>query len=172
MKEPTGQGEVPRCKEVHDHCRCWRADRYGVRAWKYHLGVQAAETELEIAVCHCPPGASKWNKIEYRLFSFISINWRGKSLTNMRTIVELISATQPSPDLSFRHHTTRTGTRKVSRSPMLTLRQSESSNTTSGGNGTMPFCPRLRHNSVNLGPYLTVALRYLGPHPARVQGNP
>jgi len=44
-------------------------------------------------VCHYPPGTSKWNKIEHRLFSFISINWRGRPLTDIRTIVELIAAT-------------------------------------------------------------------------------
>ncbi len=66
---------------------------YRVRAWKAHLAKLAAETGLRITVLHYPPGTSKWNKIEHRLFSFISINWRGKSLTDMRTIVELISAT-------------------------------------------------------------------------------
>jgi hypothetical protein len=66
---------------------------YRVRAWKWHLARLAAETGLTITVCHYPPGTSKWNKIEHRLFSFISINWRGKPLTDLRTIVELISAT-------------------------------------------------------------------------------
>ena len=64
-----------------------------VRAWKWHLAKLAAETGLEIVVCHYPPGTSKWNKIEHRLFSFITINWRGKPLTDMRTIIELIAAT-------------------------------------------------------------------------------
>jgi hypothetical protein len=53
----------------------------------------ADETELEIAVCHFPPGTSKWNKIEHRLFSFISQNWRGKPLASHETIVNLIAAT-------------------------------------------------------------------------------
>jgi len=66
---------------------------YRVHAWKWQLAQFAAETGLEITVCHYPPGTSKWNKIEHRLFSFISTNWRGQPLTDMRTIVELIGAT-------------------------------------------------------------------------------
>ena len=64
---------------------------YRLRAWKVHLAALAAETGLDITVCHYPPGTSKWNKIEHRLFSFISMNWRGRSLTDIRTIIELIS---------------------------------------------------------------------------------
>ena len=73
---------------------------YRVRAWKWHLARLAAETGLEITVCHYPPGTSKWNKIEHRLFSFISINWRGKPLTDIRTIVELIGATTTTTGLT------------------------------------------------------------------------
>jgi hypothetical protein len=71
-----------------------------VRAWKWHLARLAAETGLEITVCHYPPGTSKWNKIEHRLFSFISMNWRGRPLTDIRTIVELIAATTTKTGLS------------------------------------------------------------------------
>ena len=71
-----------------------------VRAWKYHLGLLAAETGLAITVCHYPPGTSKWNKIEHRLFSFISINWRGRPLTDIRTIVELINSTTTKTGLT------------------------------------------------------------------------
>ena len=53
-----------------------------------------------ITVCHYPPGTSKWNKIEHRLFSFISMNWRGRPLTDIRTIVELISATTTKTGLT------------------------------------------------------------------------
>lgn len=73
---------------------------YRVRAWKWHLARLAAETGLRITVCHYPPGTSKWNKIEHRLFSFISINWRGRPLTDIRTIVELIGATTTSTGLT------------------------------------------------------------------------
>ncbi len=71
-----------------------------VRAFKYHLSQLAAETGLSITVCHYPPGTSKWNKIEHRLFSFISLNWRGRSLTDLRTIVELIAATKTKAGLT------------------------------------------------------------------------
>jgi len=64
-----------------------------VRLWKLELQQLADETGLEIAVCHFPPGTSKWNKIEHRLFSFISQNWRGKPLVSHEVIVNLIAAT-------------------------------------------------------------------------------
>ena len=73
---------------------------YRVRAWKWHLAKLATETGLTITVCHYPPGTSKWNKIEHRLFSFISMNWRGQSLTDIRTIVELIAATSTTSGLT------------------------------------------------------------------------
>jgi transposase len=75
---------------------------YRVRAWKLELAKLAEETGLEITVCHYPPGTSKWNKIEHRLFSFITMNWRGRPLTSYRTIVELISATTNEKGLKVR----------------------------------------------------------------------
>ena len=64
-----------------------------VRLWKWELQQLADETGLEISVCHFPPGTSKWNKIEHRLFSFISQNWRGKPLISHEVIINLIAAT-------------------------------------------------------------------------------
>ena len=64
-----------------------------VRLWKLELQKLADETGLEISVCHFPPGTSKWNKIEHRLFSFITKNWRGKPLVSHEVIVNLIAAT-------------------------------------------------------------------------------
>ena len=72
---------------------------YRVRAWKVELAKLAAETGLTITVIHYPPGTSKWNKIEHRMFSFISMNWRGRPLTSYRTIVELIGATTTTKGL-------------------------------------------------------------------------
>jgi hypothetical protein len=66
---------------------------YRLRLWKYELGRLAAESGLAITVCHLPPGTSKWNKIEHRLFSHISTNWRGRPLTSHEVIVDLIGAT-------------------------------------------------------------------------------
>jgi transposase len=74
---------------------------YRLRAWKVELARLAKETGLRITVCHYPPGTSKWNKIEHRMFSFITMNWRGKPLTSLRTIIELISATSTSTWLSI-----------------------------------------------------------------------
>ena len=66
---------------------------YRTRAWKTGLAALAAETGLDITVCHFPPGTSKWNKIEHRLFSAISMNWRGRPLTSHEVIVQTIAAT-------------------------------------------------------------------------------
>jgi len=66
---------------------------YRRRLWKVELGRLAAETRLAITVCHFPPGTSKWNKIEHRLFSAISMNWRGRPLTSYEVMVELIGST-------------------------------------------------------------------------------
>jgi hypothetical protein len=65
-----------------------------LRAWKLGLQSLADEIAMAITVCHYPPGTSKWNKIEHRLFSFISINWRGRPLVNYETVVNLIGATK------------------------------------------------------------------------------
>jgi len=67
---------------------------YRLRAWKLGLQSLADEIALPITVCHYPPGTSKWNKIEHRLFSFISLNWRGRPLVNYETMVNLIGATK------------------------------------------------------------------------------
>lgn len=73
-----------------------------VRLWKVELQKLADELKLPITVCHLPPGTSKWNKIEHRLFSFITINWRGKPLRSYRTIVQLIAATTTDAGLKVR----------------------------------------------------------------------
>ena len=66
---------------------------YRTRLWKVELAGLAVETGLAITVCHLPPGTSKWNKIEHRLFSHISMNWRGRPLTSHEVIVQTIAAT-------------------------------------------------------------------------------
>lgn len=70
-----------------------------LRLWKLELQKLADETGLEISVCHFPPGTSKWNKIEHRLFSFISSNWRGQPLQDYETIVRLIASTTTAKGL-------------------------------------------------------------------------
>ena len=78
------------------------ANSYRVRAWKVELGRLAARSGLAITVCHLPPGTSKWNKIEHRLFSAISMNWRGRPLTSHEVIVNLIGATTNGRGLRVR----------------------------------------------------------------------
>jgi hypothetical protein len=73
-----------------------------VKLWKVELAKLAAETGLEITACHYPPGTSKWNQIEHKMFSFISMNWRGRPLVSYRTIIELISATTTAKGLTIR----------------------------------------------------------------------
>ena len=70
------------------------------RLWKQRLQPLANETGLALTVCHLPPATSKWNKIEHRLFSSISINWRGKPLTSLETMIELISHTTTKEGLT------------------------------------------------------------------------
>ena len=73
-----------------------------VRLWKIELQALADELGIEITVCHLPPGTSKWNKIEHRLFSFITQNWRGKPLVSYQTIVQLIAATTTKTGLTVK----------------------------------------------------------------------
>jgi hypothetical protein len=96
-----------RDRYTHAHTLTITADGGGsngsrVRLWKVELQKLADELGLTIAVLHLPPGTSKWNKIEHRLFSFISRNWRGRPLTDYRTIVELIGATTSTAGLTVR----------------------------------------------------------------------
>ncbi len=72
------------------------------RLWKTELQTLANETGLEISVCHFPPGTSKWNKIEHRMFSQISKNWRGRPLESLSVIVNLIATTTTKTGLTIR----------------------------------------------------------------------
>jgi hypothetical protein len=72
------------------------------RAWKLHLQAFSDETGMAISVSHYPPGTSKWNKIEHRLFSFISLNWRGQPLVNFETVVNLIGGTRTRSGLKVK----------------------------------------------------------------------
>ena len=72
---------------------------YRLRQWKMELQKLADDTKLSIMVCHFPPGTSKWNKVEHRLFSFISTNWRGEPLRDYETVVRLIAGTTTAKGL-------------------------------------------------------------------------
>ena len=69
------------------------------RLWKVALQSLADELKLTLSICHFPPGTSKWNKSEHRLFSFITQNWRGRPLVSLQTIVNLIASTKTSTGL-------------------------------------------------------------------------
>jgi len=72
------------------------------RLWKFYLQKFANKTGLKITVCHFPPGTSKWNKIEHKMFSFISMNWRGKPLINYEIIINLIEGTKTRKGLKIK----------------------------------------------------------------------
>jgi Rhodopirellula transposase DDE domain len=73
-----------------------------LRAWKLNLQQMADQIRIPITVCHYPPGTSKWNKIEHRLFSFISLNWKGEPLINYETIINLIGGTKTRTGLKVK----------------------------------------------------------------------
>jgi hypothetical protein len=95
-----GSGDYPAARRLLITADAGGSNGYRTRAWKAGLAGLAAETGLEITCCHFPPGTSKWNKIEHRLFSAITMNWRGRPLASHEVIVSTIAAT-----------TTRTGLR-------------------------------------------------------------
>ena len=97
-----GKSRYPKPKGLMVTADGGGSNGYRVRLWKIELQKLADELKFPITVCHLPPGKSKWNKIEHRLFSFISINWRGKPLRSFRTIVQLIAATTTETGLTVR----------------------------------------------------------------------
>ncbi|WP_331758488.1 ISAzo13 family transposase [Streptomyces anulatus] len=88
-----GSNDYPQATRLLITADAGGSNGYRTRAWKAELAALAAEAGLEITVCHMPPGTSKWNKIEHRLFSHISMNWRGRPLTSHDIIVNSIKAT-------------------------------------------------------------------------------
>ena len=97
-----GQPTYPRSKRLLITADSGGSNGARVRLWKWELQQLANETGLEISVCHFPPGTSKWNKIEHRLFSFISQNWRGKPLVSHQVIINLIAATTSQTGLAVK----------------------------------------------------------------------
>jgi hypothetical protein len=96
----AGEQQYPLARRLLVTADAGGSNGYRTRAWKAGLAALALETGLEVTVCHFPPGTSKWNKIEHRLFSHITMNWRGRPLTSHEVVVNTIAAT-----------TTRTGLR-------------------------------------------------------------
>ena len=80
---------------------CGGSNSYKTKLWKFELQKLSDEIGKSITVCHFPPGTSKWNKIEHRMFSFISQNWRGRPLVSLQAIVELIGNTTTKTGLKI-----------------------------------------------------------------------
>ena len=98
----TGRTAYPQARSLLIMADSGGSNGSRVRLWKWELHKLACETGLSIQVCHLPPGTSKWNKIEHRLFSFISQNWQGRPLLTHATIVNLIANTTTSTGLKVR----------------------------------------------------------------------
>jgi Rhodopirellula transposase DDE domain len=96
----AGRREYPRARRLLITADAGGSNSYRTRVWKAEVAALAVEAGLEVTVCHFPPGTSKWNKVEHRLFSHITMNWRGRPLTSHEVVVNTIAAT-----------TTRTGLR-------------------------------------------------------------
>jgi len=97
-----GQPVYPQAKSLLITADSGGSNGAKLRLWKWELQRLADATGLSITVCHFPPGTSKWNKIEHRLFSYISANWRGRPLTSLVAIVNLIAATTTETGLRVR----------------------------------------------------------------------
>ena len=98
--ENLGQQRFPNATTLTITADCGGSNGNRTRLWKTELQRLADRTGLQIAVRHFPPGTSKWNKIEHRLFSYISINWRGKPLETHQTVIDLIAATTTKTGLN------------------------------------------------------------------------
>ena len=98
----VGSRAYPKAKKLLVCADGGGSNGYRTRLWKVELAHLSAETGLSVTVCHFPPGTSKWNKIEHRMFSHISLNWRGRPLTSHEVVVDLIGATTTRTGLKIR----------------------------------------------------------------------
>ena len=97
-----GKRNYPNAKEILICADGGGSNASRSRLWKFYLQKFANETGLKITVCHFPPGTSKWNKIEHKMFSFISMNWRGKPLITYEVIINLIEGTKTKKGLKIK----------------------------------------------------------------------
>ena len=102
MVAPDGQGGVSGGQAVADHGRRGGSNSSRSRLWKAELQKFADASGLCISVCHFPPGTSKWNKIEHRMFCHIAENWRGRPLVSREAVVNLIGHTTTQAGLTIR----------------------------------------------------------------------
>jgi len=134
--QARGRGDYPSATRLLITADAGGSNSYRYRMWKAELADFAAETGLAVTVCHFPPGTSKWNKIEHRLFSHITMNWRGRPLTSHEVVVSTIAATR-----------TRTGLRVEAAldTRAYPLGVSVSAEYVS----TLPITPHVRHGTWN-----------------------
>ncbi|SPT49844.1 ISAzo13 family transposase [Actinomadura madurae] len=97
--QARGRLDYPQASRLLITADAGGSNSYRYRLWKAELAAFAAETGLTVTVCHFPPGTSKWNKIEHRLFSHITMNWRGRPLTSHQVVLNTIAATTTSTGL-------------------------------------------------------------------------
>jgi transposase len=97
-----GREVYPKATDLLICADCGGSNGYRIRLWKIELQNLASDTGLRITICHFPPGTSKWNKVEHRLFSHISMNWRGRPLVSHEVIVKLIGETTTSTGLEVK----------------------------------------------------------------------
>jgi hypothetical protein len=100
--EQVGKAAYPQASRLLVTADAGGSNGYRSRRWKVELGKLAAETGLAVTVCHFPPGTSKWNRIEHRLFAHISLHWRARPLVSHEVIVDLIGATTTRTGLAVR----------------------------------------------------------------------
>ena len=98
--DKEGKSRYPNARKLLITADAGGSNGYNRKLWKYELQQFVNEYKIEISVCHFPPGTSKWNKIEHRLFSFISMNWKGQPLTDYETVVSLIAGTKTATGLT------------------------------------------------------------------------
>ena len=98
----AGRAAYPQARRLLVTADAGGSNGYRTRAWKAEVAAFALETGLSVTVCHFPPGTSKWNKVEHRLFSHITMNWRGRPLTSHEVIVNTIAATTTRAGLTVR----------------------------------------------------------------------
>jgi hypothetical protein len=97
--ETVGKQTYPAAARLYITCDCGGSNNYRVKMWKYQLQQFADRTKMSVHVSHFPPGTSKWNKIEHRLFCYISKTWQGKPLVDVQTAVDLIGSTTTATGL-------------------------------------------------------------------------
>ena len=97
--ETVGKHTFQNAKRLYITCDCGGSNGSRVKMWKYQLQQFADRTHLEVTVSHFPPGTSKWNKVEHRLFCYITKSWQGQPLIDVQTAIDLIGATQTNTGL-------------------------------------------------------------------------